>query len=170
MTRSATFSGRPPDARSTCLRPVDGRSMSRGSQPSAICSPSPDQGVLARADLCLRSGSGARPDGTRTRVKQAVQFPRTSSVSVCEQNRHAHVLEHVAGDAAQHHLTQARMPVAAHDEKIGFLLVGLGQNQLPYRRPAALYRFDTRADLMTRQMGEDARAGPLAKADAELAG
>jgi hypothetical protein len=38
--------------------------MSRESPPSAICSPSPDQGVLARADLCLRSGSGARPDGT----------------------------------------------------------------------------------------------------------
>src|SRR3954469_16145154 len=92
------------------------------------------------------------------------------AVSVCEQNRHAHVLEHVAGDAAQHHLTQARVTVAAHDEKIGFLLVGLGQNQLPYRRPAALYRFDTRADLMTRQRGEAARAGPLAKADAELAG
>src|SRR3954468_23203872 len=48
----ATSSGRPPGARSTCPRPGDGRSMSRGSQPSAICSPSPDQGVLARADLC----------------------------------------------------------------------------------------------------------------------
>jgi hypothetical protein len=47
--------------------------------------------------------------------------------SVREQDRHAHVLEHVAGDAAQHHLTQARVTVAAHDEEIGFLLVGLRQ-------------------------------------------
>jgi hypothetical protein len=29
------------------------------------------------------------------------------AVSVGEQDRHAHVLEHVAGDAAQHHLTQS---------------------------------------------------------------
>jgi hypothetical protein len=35
-------SDQPPGARSTCLQPGDGRSMSRGSQPSAICSPSPD--------------------------------------------------------------------------------------------------------------------------------
>ena len=61
--------------------------------------------------------------------------------------------------AAEYALAQSRVTVAAHDEEIGFLLVGLRLNQLPYRRPAALYRFDTRADLMTRQMGEDARPG-----------
>ena len=62
--------------------------------------------------------------------RPAPHGPRDNpAVSVREQDRHAHVLEHVAGDAAQHHLTQARVTVAAHDEEIGFLLVGLRQNQ-----------------------------------------
>src|SRR4051812_49612287 len=64
MTRCATSSDRPPGARSTCPRPVDGRSMSRGSQPSAICSPSRDDDTARQPYLCLRSGSGARLDGT----------------------------------------------------------------------------------------------------------
>ena len=50
---------------------------------------------------------------------------------MCEQGRHAHVLEHVAGDAAQHHLTQSRVTIATHDKEICFFFVGLRQNQLP---------------------------------------
>jgi hypothetical protein len=41
-TRCATSSDQPPGARSTCLRLGNGRPMSRGSPPTAICSPSPD--------------------------------------------------------------------------------------------------------------------------------
>ena len=79
--------------------------------------------------------------------------------SVREQDRQAHAFQHVAGNAAQDHLAQARVAVAAHDEEVGLLLVGLRQNQLPDRRAAALYRFDADPDLMTRQMSEDASPG-----------
>ena len=58
------FSDQPPGARSTCPRPGDGDPCPEGRSPPRYARRRLTTTPPARADLCLRSGSGARPDGT----------------------------------------------------------------------------------------------------------
>src|SRR4030095_12536469 len=75
---------------------------------------------------------GARPTGnpeksTATTMREN-PVPSIGAPSVRHEDRHRHVPEQGPGSAAEHHLTQAGMPVGAHHDEVD-LMVGGGGGQ-----------------------------------------
>ena len=81
--RCATSCGRRPSASSTSQRRGDGRSMSRGSPPYAICSLSPDQHGAGGRALCTYSLTSAR-DLTEP-IGAACQTPQNRGRSMMQE-------------------------------------------------------------------------------------